>query len=60
MFVLFEITDIGAAETLLVSLPDSLGVLAFGIILILAAVLTRSVLARGDEHRNNSEITKKA
>jgi len=60
MFVRFFSTDLAAPETLLVTLPESVGLLAIGISLVLAAVLTRSFLARGNRDKNNGEATKKA
>jgi len=60
MFILFTITDLAAIEMLLISIPESLGLLAFGVGLVAAAVIGRWLLARGEEARDKKEITKKA
>ena len=43
---LFEISVVGAFETLMVSIPESVGLLVFGLGLVLIAVLIRSMLAK--------------
>lgn len=48
MMYLFETSDVGAVTTLLVSIPESLGLLVFGIGLILIAVLIRALLAKSE------------
>ena len=55
MLVLFEITDLAAAETLLVSIPESLGLLAFGIGLVAVAVLIRWFLGRGESQKGDGK-----
>ena len=51
MLVRFLITDTGFGETLLVTMPESVGLLAIGIVLVLVAVLIRSFLSRGDREK---------
>lgn len=60
MFFLFTIADFAAIEGLLVSIPESLGLLAFGIALVAAAVIGRWLLARDGESEDKKEIPKKA
>ena len=44
MFVLLEIVSFASIETLIVSIPESVGVLIFGVVLVLTALLMRRVL----------------
>jgi hypothetical protein len=60
MFVFVTIADFAAIEVLLASIPESLGLLAFGIGLVAAAVIGRWLLARSDENEGKKEIRKKA
>ena len=49
MFVFFTIADLSryiGIETLLISIPESLGLLAFGVSLVAAAVIGRWLLTR--------------
>ncbi len=46
MVILFEIFNLAAIETLLVGIPESVGLLVFGIGLTAAAVLIRRLLGR--------------
>lgn len=48
MLVLIEITDAAAVEMVLVSMPESYALLAFGIGLVALAMLVRTLLSRGD------------
>jgi hypothetical protein len=48
MLVLIEITDAAAVGMLLVSMPESYALLAFGIGLVALAMLVRTLLSRGD------------
>jgi hypothetical protein len=49
MVILFEIT--GTMEALFVSIPESVGLLAFGVGLMTMAVMARRLLNRA-EHKN--------
>lgn len=60
MHVGFLTTDLGSGETLLVTLPESLELLGIGIVLVLVAVLIRSILSRGERGKANREAVKKA
>lgn len=60
MFVLFTIADFAVVEGLLVSIPESLGLLAFAIALVAAAMIGRWLLARSEESEDKKEIRKKA
>lgn len=60
MFFLFEIGRIATLETLAVSVPESVGLLIFGVGLIVAAVLLRSLLAKSDKQKRNEKATKEA
>ena len=59
MLVLFEITDRGAIEILLAGVPESLGLLVFGIILVALAVLIRWVLGPSKTDSGGERVTKK-
>jgi uncharacterized membrane protein YidH (DUF202 family) len=47
MLFFIEIMSLAAFRTFLVSIPESVGLLAFGIGLVIIAVLIRSFMARG-------------
>ena len=49
-----------AAEPLLVSVPESIGVLVLGIVLVIAAVVVRNFLDKTRPADNDEEIVKKA
>lgn len=49
MFLGFEILDIAAFGPFLIGIPESAGLLAFGVGLVSAAAILRWVLARNDE-----------
>ena len=53
MVVLFEIFNLAAIETLLVGIPESAGLLVFGIGLTAAAVLIRRVLGRRNAEKTD-------
>ncbi len=54
MLAFVEIFDLAALETLFVGIPESVGLLAFGVGLIGLAVLIRKFMGRG-ETRNTDE-----
>lgn len=60
MFVLATFTDLAAVETMLVSIPESLGLFAFAVALFSVAVIGRWLLARGEEAREKEEIHKES
>ena len=60
MVIFFTSADLAAAEMMLVSIPESLGLLAFGVALVAVAVMGRWLLARGEEVKEKEEIRKKA
>lgn len=60
MFFLFETADIATVEGLLVSIPESLGVLAFGVGLAGAAVLTRWFLGKDEASEADKKVGKQA
>lgn len=49
MVVLHEIADFATIKTLMVSIPESVGVLIFGVVLVLTALLVRKVLGRTEK-----------
>lgn len=55
MLVLIEITYIAAIEPLLFGIPESVGLLAFGIGLTATAVIIRWVLGRGDVEKTEDD-----
>ena len=57
MYAFFEIT--GMLEALFVSIPESVGLLAFGLGLIAAAMTLRWLFARGED-KTEEEASRKA
>ena len=57
MIDLFQITNLPAAEKLLMSIPESAEVLVFGVALTAAAVGIRLLLARWDHEKRGVEVT---
>lgn len=53
-------TRIATLEALLVSIPETLGLLVFGLILIAAAALLRKFLSKGVEHEVEKKVGKEA
>ncbi len=49
MFLLFEIGSPVGFEAMVVSIPESVGVLFFGVGLVVIAVVLRSLIARSGE-----------
>ncbi|MFZ1700817.1 MAG: hypothetical protein WBO10_14510 [Pyrinomonadaceae bacterium] len=60
MFIAVHIIQPGALEGLFVSIPESLGVLAFGIAMIVIAVLIRRLMGRNESDKSDRGVTKKA
>ncbi len=58
MVVLLEIVNFAAIETLIVSIPESLGVLIFGVVLLLTALLIRRVLDRPEPGKADDKTAK--
>ncbi|MEQ1641927.1 MAG: hypothetical protein ABL959_00615 [Pyrinomonadaceae bacterium] len=58
MVVLLEITNFAAIETLIVSIPESVGVLIFGVVLVLTALLIRRVLGRSESEKADEKTAK--
>ena len=54
MFALFEFTHLASIDMLLVAIPESLGLLASGVGLVMIAVSIRRFIARNIE----AEVTK--
>jgi hypothetical protein len=54
MIILVESGNLAAIKALLVSIPESAGVLVFGVVLVTAAVSVRWLLSRFDEKRINA------
>lgn len=59
MLVFFTFADFAAVEMLLISVPESFGLLAFGLALVATAVIGRWLLARGENNEDKEEIRKK-
>lgn len=49
-----------SAETLLVSIPESLGLLVFGIALVVLAVVIRNYMSKNASEETGKKIVKKA
>jgi uncharacterized membrane protein YidH (DUF202 family) len=59
ILVLVESFNLAAIETLLVGIPESVGLLAFGIGLVLTAVFIRRLLARVPDEKTKEKSGKK-
>jgi uncharacterized membrane protein YidH (DUF202 family) len=59
MFAFVENIDLAAFQTLLARLPESVGLLAFGIVLTAIAVSLRKVLDRNAGERVSEKLGKK-
>ena len=59
MLAILENVDLAAFRTLLVGIPESVGLLVFGIGLVATAVLIRRMLGRADEVKTEQKIGKK-
>lgn len=59
MLVLIEITHFAAIEPLLFGIPESVGLLAFGVGLTVAAIIIRWFLGRGDVDKTEDDRRKK-
>ncbi len=55
MLVVFNISMLATVEALLVSVPESIGLMAFGVGLVVIAVLIRSFLTRGEKGETDKE-----
>lgn len=60
MFGLIEKTDFTAVRTLLVSVPESLELLVFGIGLVVAVVMLRWFLGKKEAEKTDEEFSKRA
>ena len=60
MLILLEMSNFAAAELLLAGIPESVGLLAFGIGLVGLVVLIRRRMAKGQTERTDEKATKKA
>ena len=59
MLALIENIEIAAFETLLVSIPESAGLLAFGIGLVMIAVFIRRQMAKAEIAKTEEKLGKK-
>lgn len=59
MLVLIEITYFVAIEPLLFGIPESVGLLAFGVALTVTAIIIRWFLGRGDVEKTEDDRRKK-
>jgi len=60
MLILLQIPEFTTVETLLVSIPESIGLLVFGIALVGLAMFLRTILSREDVAKGDENVTKKA
>jgi len=60
MVLFFEITGFAAVQPLLFGIPESIGLLAFGVGLTATAVIVRKVLNRSDAGKSDTEGDTKA
>ena len=58
MFIMFETLDIAVFQPLLLGMPESLGLLLFGIGLITMAMLLRWILGDSDEKKADENLGK--
>lgn len=56
MFVLFEIIDLGSIELLFAGVPESVGLLLFGVTLVVMAMLIRRFMARGERDEKSESL----
>lgn len=54
MLALFEIAEIGQIRAFLISIPESVGILVFGIALVTTAVLFRRLIGHGSGRKDES------
>lgn len=57
--MLIEITDNTTAQTILAAIPESLELLLFGVGLVVAVVVLRWILDRGEVEKEAEEFNKK-
>ena len=57
---LFENVRMASVVSFLAAIPESIGLLVFGIGLVVMAVLIRSFLTRNETDKTDPEVTKKA
>ena len=60
MLLLIENVEIAAFKTLMVSIPESAGLLAFGTGLVLIAVFIRRLLAKAEVAKTEEKLGKKS
>ena len=60
MYIMFETLDIAVFEPLLLGIPESLGLLLFGIGLITMAMLLRWILGGNEEEKADEKFGKEA
>ncbi len=58
MYIMFETLDIAVFQPLLLGMPESLGLLLFGIGLITMAMLLRWILGDSDEEKADENLGK--
>ncbi len=59
MILLFEVSKTTALETVAVSIPESVGLLAFGVGLVVIAIVLRTFFARSEKARYKESSRKK-
>ena len=59
MFFLIEISGFAAVRTFLVSVPESIELLVFGVGLVLAVVLLRWFLSRANDEKTDENLSEK-
>ena len=60
MLAIFENVDLAALQTLLVGIPESAGLLAFGVGLVMFAVFIRRLLAKAEDAKTEEKQGKRA
>lgn len=60
MLIFFTFADLAAVEMLFISIPESLGLLVFGLALVATAVIGRWLLARAENIDEKEEIRKRS
>ena len=59
MYLFIEISGLAAVKTFLVSIPESIELLAFGVGLVAAVVLLRWFLNRGNSEKTDENFSEK-
>ena len=60
MFLLFEVKSVAALKAIVVSIPEPVGLLVFGIVLVIAAALLRTFFVRAEKVKAEEKLLNEA